>query len=751
MNFNDLLLKSAQLLRDNREVRRYFQERFTHLLVDEFQDTDPIQAEVILYLTGKNVEERSWRKLKVLLGALFIVGDPKQSIYRFRRADIDTYNVVKQIIKDSHGVIIPLTTNFRSLPAVCEWINPVFKEKFPAKANPYQAAFELLDPFKKREGGGVRRITIEKVYRNNQGEAARRDAERIATCIEQSIKGNLPPWRTDEEPKNREGVNAEPGDFMILLRYKVHVPIYARALEARGIPYEVSGGGGFNASVELRHFLNLLTAVAHPEDQVSLVATLRGLFYGISDDLLYRFRTAGGVFSYFGGQEKCQDEAVREKIGNVLAELRQFHQWTRTKPPAAALSMILDHLGIVPLASTKEMGESRAGNLLKAAEIVLNESGGTMNAFSDMVECLEQYYSELEVEEMSVEPGKEDVVRIMNLHKAKGLEAPVVFLADPLKETSHEPSLHITRQKDKALGYFVAIAQKGEHRKEIVGLPPDWQEQKAKEQKYQEAEEERLLYVATTRAKNLLVVSWYPDKMGKGGWKALYPYLQHVEELETGEEDAPLIAPEGEISPKQFMEGKKQIRGKILGSKAVSYQVDSVTQSSKGAGEEVPFFEDTGRGMSWGRIIHKMLELLVTDATINLELIAENLLKEEDRPLSERDEVVTTVKGVVSSALWKRMKEAERALVEVPFSINMADEKLPRIISGVIDLAFKEPDGWIIADYKTDKVDGKLDALINYYRPQVEMYKTLWQDMTGEAVKETGLYFVDTGKWARIC
>ena len=172
MDYQDLLLRSAELLRNNFEVREYFQKRFTHILVDEFQDTDPIQAEVILYLSGEDFKETAWQKTKIKPGALFIVGDPKQSIYRFRRADIDIYNEMKRIIRESNGQIVPLTTNFRSTPAVCDWVNPIFKAKFPKTATQYQPAFEQLVPFKNITGSGVKKISIDKVFRHNQREIA---------------------------------------------------------------------------------------------------------------------------------------------------------------------------------------------------------------------------------------------------------------------------------------------------------------------------------------------------------------------------------------------------------------------------------------------------------------------------------------------------------------------------------------------------------------------------------------------------
>ena len=129
--------------------------------------------------------------------------------------------------------------------------------------------------------------------------------------------------------------------------------------------------------------------------------------------------------------------------------------------------------------------------------------------------------------------------------------------------------------------------------------------------------------------------------------------------------------------------------------------------------------------------------------------MAENFLKEEQRPLLEKDEVVANVRAVISSDLWNRMKNAKQALVEVPFSLRLKED-VPKIVSGVIDLAFKEVDGWVIADYKTDKVDGNLDALVAHYRPQVEIYRDFWKEISGEDVKETGLYFIDSGEWVTI-
>jgi len=181
-----------------------------------------------------------------------------------------------------------------------------------------------------------------------------------------------------------------------------------------------------------------------------------------------------------------------------------------------------------------------------------------------------------------------------------------------------------------------------------------------------------------------------------------------------------------------------------------TYAIESVTSMVRSAPEEMPFSEDTGKGTSWGRIIHRMLEALAKDENIDLEQMAKNLLKEEERLLSENESIVATVGGVMTSELWGRMKKAEKALVEVPFSLKIEEGESPIIVSGTIDLAFKETGGWVLADYKTDKVDGNLDKLVAYYRPQVELYRKFWKDTSGEDVKEAGLYFIDAKNWVAV-
>jgi len=126
------------------------------------------------------------------------------------------------------------------------------------------------------------------------------------------------------------------------------------------------------------------------------------------------------------------------------------------------------------------------------------------------------------------------------------------------------------------------------------------------------------------------------------------------------------------------------------------------------------------------------------------------LVREEGMPPSSVEDVVACVEQVRRSDLWKRVEGAEAVLSEVPFSVTREGEDLPRTTTGTVDVAFREADGWVLADYKSDAVDGNLEALVDHYRSQVETYRACWEEITGEAVKEAGLYFVGADAWVVI-
>src|SRR5882672_2144425 len=200
LNYGDLLNVTARVLRENAHVRRALQQKYSFLFVDEFQDTDPVQAEIVFLLAadernGKSGRGRTdWRKLPLRPGALFVVGDPKQSIYRFRRADIEIYNVVHDRFSDpATGRVLPLTLNFRSRPKLCQWANKVFETRFPAKPTPHSPRYAPLDPnpedadqghARKAGAGGVFTLTH---TCDDASEVLAENADRIARYIRTEV------------------------------------------------------------------------------------------------------------------------------------------------------------------------------------------------------------------------------------------------------------------------------------------------------------------------------------------------------------------------------------------------------------------------------------------------------------------------------------------------------------------------------------------------------------------------------------
>ena len=200
LNFQDLLMRTRQMLQMYPEVRRYFGQKIRCLLADEFQDTDPIQAEILFYLTGSDATAQHWDQILLRPGSLFIVGDPKQSIYRFRRADIDIYNKVRDILLRQGGEGLTLTTNFRSVQGIGKHLNQVHRKKFPSEPNSYQAAYASLDTVRSDSEGalcGVKILPCE--AGSNKEEVAAEDACNIAKVIQWAVAGGMKLSRTQDE------------------------------------------------------------------------------------------------------------------------------------------------------------------------------------------------------------------------------------------------------------------------------------------------------------------------------------------------------------------------------------------------------------------------------------------------------------------------------------------------------------------------------------------------------------------------
>lgn len=808
LNFHDLLLRAAALLREYPEARRELGRRYRYLLIDEFQDTDPIQAEVLFLLASDDADNR-WTHVTPRAGALFVVGDPKQSIYRFRRADITVYNQVKARFQE-FGAVLTLTANFRSRKPIETLVNRVFDGPFPPAATEHQAAFAPLAVAPdEAEHEGVYWYRIEPLPGRGQingARLARPESELLAAWIRERIDRG----------------ERRPGDFMILTRVKAELSTYARALEARNVPVQVSGSG-VGAEEELSELVLLLRALADPGDPVLTLAVLQGLYFGLSFEELYEHAAAGGRFSFLSRDSGDPHGPAGEAFG----VLREFWHWTRELPADVAIGKIIERLGVLPYAAAGELGATRAGALIYAMDALRLAGMDGATSLPDAIEVLEQALAK-EID-APLSPGDTDVVRLMNLHKSKGLEANVVVLACPASPPNREPDRRITRDAEgNAVGYL-RINDASRRFGGVIARPLDWELHAALEEPFRIAEEDRLLYVAATRAAEELVIARCDQTAEKSCWTTFHTALDDPavgRELVLGAGDPPyreelaehaeailgriesLGAVREQLARPTYRLASVSARvkfgtafeggpaagpddgsGPALGDRAEhqwEHDPDRASESSPGRtagrgsehGSEhrpgagaggVGARGGMGRGAEWGTAVHRAIEAAGRGATGEaLRAVCRAALIESERPVDARgepvelEELVTLVERLGRSELWERARSAERRLVEVPFCIafdpresaalGLSEEGAAgrtEVVEGVIDLAFREDDGaWVICDFKSDVI---IDAAVrrerlSLYRRQVELYAACWEQLTGEPVKERVIFLTGEGR-----
>jgi ATP-dependent exoDNAse (exonuclease V) beta subunit len=503
LDFLDLLLETRHLVAGNDVVRRAFQARFSHLFVDEFQDTDPLQAEILLLLASDDWRVRDWASVRAVPGKLFIVGDPKQSIYRFRRADVQIYERVCGQLTQHGAARLQLTTSFRSVPTIQRAINAAFAQAMVADAHALQADYVAMTPFRTEEGHqpSVVALPVPRPYglRNVAGyaiEASLPDA--VGAFVDWLVHESG--WTvTERRGRGAETIPIEARHVCVLFRRFVSwgtdlTRAYVDALEARGVPHLLVGGRSFHNREEIETLRAALTAVEWPDDELSVFAALRGSLFAIGDeDLLEYHHHHGKSFSAFRVPETVPEHLA--PIAEALTFIRELHGRRNHVPVADTVGRLLDrtraHVGF----ALRRAGEQVLANVLHVAELArqYDLSGGI--SFRGFVDELRDAAEDGQAAEAPIVEEGSDGVRIMTVHKAKGLEFPVVILADM---TANLSQMDASRHLDAPRGLCAL---------RIGGWAPlDLLLQQATEQDRDRAEGVRVAYVAATRARDVLVV-----------------------------------------------------------------------------------------------------------------------------------------------------------------------------------------------------------------------------------------------------
>ena len=580
------------------------------------------------------------------------------------------------------------------------------------------------------------------------------DAGRIADFIAAALAGNTEFNGAGDDAILEE--RAAGGDFLILTRTTGQLATYAKALEERGLPFDIVGGERLGQADEVRAVTDVLEAVYTPENPIPLLGYLRGPFVGLGDDELYSFRRAGGRFEYAGALPAGLSDELAGRLEDAFGRLARIARWMSTRAPAPAFELMLEDLGLAAFAATRKMGSTRAGNLLRLQALVrLWEDQGMHwgRILEEMRELIAD--PDYRVEEMTLEAGQEDVVRLMNLHQVKGLEGRVVFLADP-GDTSAEnrlsrqgPEFHAARRGVEPFLSLPVRRPRGPHHSEIIAEPQGWPEDAERETQFLRAEALRLLYVAATRARNLLVVSCYEGKPDRGPWAALGRHLQAVPELAVPdvaeEEREPDPQP---IRPLDWEEGRRERCEHWQRVRRPTYARSSVTDEDRD--DRIELATGDGWGTEYGSVVHRLFRVAVDgglprDETAYIRFLIGSARLDEALAGPAHE----ALQDFRSSEIWDEVQRAAAVFSEVPFAVSGEEDGGPRVVRGVVDLAYRVPGGWKIVDYKTNRAatDEELATLVDRYASQIRAYARHWQDLTGDPVLEKGLWFTTAGRW----
>jgi ATP-dependent exoDNAse (exonuclease V) beta subunit len=541
LDFLDLLIKARDLIRDNGNVRAELQQRFTHYFVDEFQDTDPLQAEILLLLAANDSSQSDWRKVQPVPGKLFLVGDPKQAIYRFRRADVELYEQVKKRLVTDGAKLLYLTTSFRAVPSIQSFVNAAFAPAIAASQGGIHPAYVPLEPSRPEIDGRptIVALPVPRPY-GDYGDV-------VSWKIEQSYPdalGAFIAWLVNESGwKVKEGgewVTISPRHICLLFRRlrtfltDVTRP-YVRALEARRIPQVLVGGRSFHDREEIIALRNALTAIEWPDDELAVFATLRGPFFALHDDALLSFRQYAGddgilqtrrLNPMHAVDRELLDETA-QPVADALGLLAKLHTGRNHRPVAQTVTALLEglraHAGIA-LWLTGEQALANCSRLVGFARRFEPDA----SSFRAFVERMEADAERGDAGEAPIVEEGSEGVRMMTVHKAKGLEFPVVILADPTcPAAGTKPSRHV-------------VPARGQWLQPLCGCAPfELLEAAGEELQRDHAEAIRLTYVAATRARDLLVVPVVGDKPLEGWLEVLNPAIYPPQDARRNSSPAP--------------------------------------------------------------------------------------------------------------------------------------------------------------------------------------------------------------------
>jgi len=793
LEFHDLLVLARRLLRTSAEARTAIGRRYRFLLLDEFQDTDPIQIELAVLIAssldaGEQPIERHWSDVPVGEGRLFFVGDPKQSIYRFRRAEIELFDRARTTFGTGDRSIA-LTQNFRTVEPVLHFINDFFGRVMPKEGGaPHnqQPAYRPLSAARSGAPGIDHRPMILGHSHQDPAEGPKITAFDLRRSEAVSVADAINEIR--DRPSERPVFDSKSGtwrdpqlrDITILIPTRTSLAHLQTALDDFAIPHRADTGTLVFETQEVRDVLATLRAIDDPGDEIAAIAALRSPLFGVGDDDLFRWKSIGGDWDYRAMPPLDADP--EHAVARAFAYLNAQHQQRWARSPSEVIESVVNDRRAMQIGCSDDRPRDTWGRLRflqDQARLFFEDEGGDLRDFLAWTDL--QRTDGARVHEPRLDEPDDDAVRIMTIHGSKGLEFPIVFVAG------------LTTQRSSA-NRGVGVLFPDDDGPPAIKLKADTQTQAfARRADLEESmdvlEKERLLYVALTRARDHLYLCAHHKVAKDNKLKShaatvaamtiavdtftdtklteIDPDLWriHVE----GTSGPPSIVPSSAPVPADFA-AWREARNRLLtglqaprtlsatriaqlgvGTFADDYDPDQAADAdavgeASSADSELRLWRRGRAGTAIGRAVHSVLQSLDLDtadpaddqgraAVANLaaaQALAESV------PWAT-DEIAATAAAVLQSEMIADLRAAKRHFKELYVAVPLG----ATILEGYVDLVIDKGSSLTVIDYKTDRVAGPADieAKLDRYRLQGAAYALALELTTGRPVDEVAFLF----------
>lgn len=755
LTFFDYKLYLRDMLKDDAQkgckLINHIYNRHSYYLIDEFQDTNPLQYEIVFYLAAGKDAVPQWDMCFPKPGSLFIVGDPKQSIYRFQGADIESFNKVKSLFDSGIiGETLILTKNFRSTEIIGNWFNKTFEDEiiFPHSVTKYQCGYSSIpaDEMRKVDGefSGIYIYKTEQKSRKKDAPQKASDPENVCNIIKKLV------FNSKYKVVHSRGENPSEityGDIMVITKNKNSISKYTDEFTRNGIPSFAEGKIDFNNSEALSLVSKLLNVVADPNDKISLYQILTSKVFAVSEKEIYAYT--------YNGRAALQINSVKsvegcEKLAAALTALSKLRQKANLLSPVAAIEMLADEIKVLTLG-----GADYYECFIQARELLREaESANSVLTIKEAAEYLDKIITGISGQERCLSLNQNNnAVRVANLHKVKGLEAPVVILATAEKK-DYNPEYHIAFDGSTKKCYINCIS--GDFfNSRMIDSDNLYINEIEEEKNFSEWEYKRLLYVAATRARNILVIGQeYKENelVESSYWNPLAGYnLENFADCITGElKEAKEI--KAYTAEELYQKSEEEAVMNRTTSLKKSYELhlpskedgkkkstvfEEEQSDENGRKDEIVKPNDGLDAALKGTLVHALMELIVSsEKDADIEYISEALCRTynaDDRYLAKLVDVGKTIynggyeqsndldKDILKTVRDKSVSEKH---CEVPFCYM----KNGIMVNGVMDLLICIDDKWHIIDYKTDS---DKEASYTAHTAQLEEYKKALKEIYG--------------------